>query len=189
MKENSKIKRPSINKAIHENMIYQGYRWAYVDRELDPNIVYNIEPTKKTKPKNLGYIAKLDKEKSQILNVYIDRKTATELNNYKSPSALDIPVRDKKISNNNYYLLFDDCSEKLQDDFLEKHNLKRGELILYRNGVGQLNTDRQLIQEFICKYDCIRTLHISDRTLAKTLDKNIPYNNYYYVSLDSKLFI
>ena len=58
MRENNQIKRPSINKAIAENTIYHGYRWLYVDRELDPNIINNIQPTKKTKIQNLGYIAK-----------------------------------------------------------------------------------------------------------------------------------
>jgi hypothetical protein len=39
MKENTNIKRPSINKAIVENTIYCGYRWLLVDRDLDP--MYN----------------------------------------------------------------------------------------------------------------------------------------------------
>ena len=29
-------------------------------------------------------------------------------------------------------------------------------------------------------YDCIRELKMSDKTLAKSLLNNIPYNNYYY---------
>jgi len=35
MKENSDIKRSSINKAVVENTIYRGFRWLLVDRELD----------------------------------------------------------------------------------------------------------------------------------------------------------
>ena len=49
MRENYQIKRPSINKAIAENTIYNGYRWMYVDRELDPNVIINIQPYKKNK--------------------------------------------------------------------------------------------------------------------------------------------
>ena len=74
MNENSSIKRPSINKAIEENTIYNGFRWTLVDRELDPNIIYNINPTKDTKIQNLGYIAKLNVDKTEILNVYLDKK-------------------------------------------------------------------------------------------------------------------
>jgi phage anti-repressor protein len=35
----------------------------------------------------------------------------------------------------------------------------------------------ELIQEFICKYDCIKKLHISDKTLTKALTRNVAYNN------------
>jgi len=49
---NYKIKRPSINKAIENNTIYQGYRWCFVERDLDKNIIHQIEPTKKTKIQN-----------------------------------------------------------------------------------------------------------------------------------------
>jgi hypothetical protein len=45
------------------------------------------------------------------------------------------------------------------------------------------------MREFVCKYDCIKQLKISDKTLAKTMDKNILYNHHYFRSLGEKLFI
>lgn len=55
------------------------------------------------------------------------------------------------------------------------------------NGVGQYDLNNNLIKEFSCKYDCIRALKMSDKTLAKALNKNIPYNNYYYKELGEKI--
>jgi hypothetical protein len=182
MKEDNSIKRPSIHKAIEENMIYKGFRWMYVDRELDPNIV-NIKPTKITKSQNLGYIAKLNNSKTEILNVYIDRKTAALQNNYPSTSSLDNPVKNGTITNNHYYLLYENCDNELKQNFIKHH----GEPLLYRYGVGQYDAQNNLLREFVCKYDCIRKLCISDKTLAKTLDKNIHYNGFYYKSIGSKL--
>jgi len=187
MRENYQIKRPSINKAIVENTIYHGYRWLYVDRELDPYIINNIQPTKKTKVQNLGYIAKLDKDKTQIINVYLDRKTAALANNFSSSSALDNPVKNNSIINEHYYILLTNCDLKLVSDFLNKHNLK--EICLYKNGIGQYNSEQELIQEFICKYDCIKKLHISDKTLTKALTRNVAYNNNYFKTIGSKLEI
>ena len=46
MNEDKNIKRPSIKKAIEENTIYCGFRWLLVERNLDPNIIHIIEPTK-----------------------------------------------------------------------------------------------------------------------------------------------
>ena len=180
---NFTVKRPSIVKAITENTIYHGYRWAFVDRNSDPNIIVSLENTKQTKVQNVGYIAKLNKEKTEILNVYIDRKTACTYNNYKSTSALDNPVKNLILTNGYYYMLYEKCADQIKHSFIEKH----GEPLLYRNGVGQYDETNQLMREFICKYDCIKQLKISDKTLAKALDKEILYNGNYFRTIGDKL--
>ena len=185
MKEDNNNKRPSINKAVVENTVYNGFRWGFVDRELDANIIHNINPTKQTKVQNLGYIAKLSADKSEILNVYLDRKTAAHFNGYESISALDITVKNFIITKGHYYKLFDDCDNILKQNFIQTN----GDPILYKNGLGQYDAENNLIREFICKYDCIKQLKISDKTLAKALDKNILYNGSYFKELNSKLKI
>ena len=72
MRENPNIKRPTLNKAIVENRVYYNYRWLFVERSMDPNIIHNISPTKESIHKEMGYIAKINQEKTEILNVYID---------------------------------------------------------------------------------------------------------------------
>jgi hypothetical protein len=183
MKEDNNIKRPSINKAIVENTVYNNFRWLLVNRNIDPNIVHNILPTKQTKVQNLGYIAQINNEKTEIVNVFIDRKTASQLNGFNSSSALDIPVKNFTIAKGYYYKLYDDCDEILKNNFVNKNN---SEPLLYKNGVGQFDSENNLIKEFICKYECIKQLKISDKTLAKALDKNIMYNNNYYKTIGSK---
>jgi hypothetical protein len=184
MKElNYVIKRPSLNKAVAENTIYQGYRWMYVERDKDPNIVGFIPNTKITKVQNLGYIAKLNSEKTEILNIYLDRKSAATNNGYESVSALDNPVKNGTLTKGNYYMLFDRCQNVLKQAFIEKY----GEPLLYKDGIGQFNSNGILVKEFICKYDCIKQLQMSDKTLTKALNKNIPYNGNYFKPIGSKL--
>ena len=183
MNENKNIKRPSIAKAVEENTIYCGFRWQLVERNLDPNIIHSLEPTKETKVQNLGYIAKLNIDKSQILNVYLDRKTASQQNGFESSSALDNPVKNGTIVNNQYYTLYDKCEADLINNFEAEY----GKPLLYKNGVGQYDLDNNLVNEFACKYDCIRELKMSDKTLAKALDKNVQYNGFYYKSIGNKL--
>ena len=183
MNEDKNIKRPSIMKAIQENTIYYGFRWQLVERILDPTIVHSLEPTKETKTQNLGYIAKLDANKTKILNVYLDRKTAATQNNYPSHASLDNPVKNGSITNDHYYILYESCDEELKTLFEEEH----GTPLLYKNGVGQFDVNNQLLLEFACKYDCIKTLKMSDKTLTKALDKNIMYNSHYYRTIGSKL--
>ena len=181
---NFKLKRPSIMKAVEENTIYHGYRWLYAERNRDPSIIDNIQPTKQTKNQNLGYIAKLNQDKTDILNVYLDRKTACTSNGYATTSVLDIPVKNETIYNGFFYTLYENCDEDLQEAFVEKH----GEPILYKNGVGQFDSEtNELLQEFVCKYECIKQIKISDKTLAKALDKHVAYNTFHFKTLGSKL--
>jgi hypothetical protein len=156
-----------------------------VDRDLDPNIIHIIEPTKQTITKHSGYIAKLSCDKATILNVYLDRKTACKLNNYDSIASLDACVKNFTIKDGFYYKLYNTCDEKLKCDFESRY----GTPILYKNGVGKYNMEGLLLQEFLCKYDCIKTLCISDKTLAKCLEKNVSYNNNYFKELGNKLSI
>ena len=182
MREDNKYKRPSINKAVIENTIYQGFRWALVDRDIDPNIV-NIQPTTQTKIQNLGYIAKINQEKTEILNVYLDRKTAAVDNGY-SISGLDTHVKKGSHTQGFYYILYDNCDDILKTNFVEKNN--GNEPLLYKDGVGQYDSNNYLIKEHICKYDCIRNLCISDKTLAKALDKPVMYNTNFFKTIGSK---
>jgi hypothetical protein len=185
MKENYNIKRPSINKAVLENTVYNSFRWVFVERELDANIIHNIKPTKQTKVQSLGYIAKLSGDKSEILNVYLDRKMAAHFNGYESLSALDLPVKNYTLTKGHYYKLYSECDDILKHNFTQKHT----EPILYKNGIGQYDVNNNLIREFICKYDCIKQLKISDKTLEKALNKNILYNGNYFKYLESKVKI
>jgi prophage antirepressor-like protein len=183
MNEDKNIKRPSIMKAIQENTIYFGFRWQLVERNIDPNIVQHIEPTKETKIVNVGYIAKLNADKTEIVDVYLDRKTACKLNNYDSIGALDACVKNFTIKDGFFYKLYENCDDNLKNDFQSKN----GTPMLYKNGVGQFDLEGNLTKEFLCKYDCIKSLCISDKTLAKCLENNIPYNGFFYKELGSKL--
>jgi hypothetical protein len=185
MNENKNIKRPSIIKSIEENTIYCGFRWLLVERNLDPNIIHSIQPTKKTQVQNVGYIAQINLSKTEITNVYLDKKQACLLNDYTTSSGLDTPVKNFSIARGFYYKLYNECEEYLREDFENKY----GEPLLYKNGLGQYNLESNLVKEFACKHDCMKQLKMSDKTLAKALKTNTPYNGYYYKELGSKLKI
>jgi hypothetical protein len=175
MKEDIKYKRPSVNKAVADNTIYHGFRWMLIDRSEDSSII-NIKPTKEIRLSNIGYIAKVNKEKTEIINVYLDRKIASKYNGYKSDSALDNHVKNGTLTNDYYYMLYDNCENKLKKNFENKYKTP----ILYKNGVGQYDINGNLLREFECKNYCCKILKISDKVLTKALDKNIVYNNHYY---------
>jgi len=175
-----KMKRPSIVKAIEQNTIYNGYRWTYIDRDADPTVVDAIAPTRQIRQQNTGYIAKLNG--NRIVNVYLDRKSACICQNYKI-SVLDTPVKNKTPYKGHIYMLYNECSSEEQDEFVQKY----GEPVLYKQGVGQYDTEGRLVKEYVCKYDCIKQLAMSDKTLTKALDTEVAYNGSFFRSLGEKL--
>jgi hypothetical protein len=182
MNENHNIKRPSLTIAANANTIYCGFRWMFVERDQDASKLENVQPTKQTRVQNLGYIAKLTPDQTEILNVYLDRKTAAHCNEYNSSSALDTHVKKSTITRGHYYILYENCDEFLKNEF----EMKYGEPLLYVSGVGQYDSNNNLIREFSCKYDCIRSLAMSDKTLAKALNNEIMYNGCYFKEIGSK---
>jgi len=185
MKENQALKRPSLNKAVAENMMYCGFRWLFVDRALDSSIIHNLPETKQTKSQNLGYVAQLNADKTAITNVYLDRKTAAQYNGYESLSALDNPVKNFTITKGFYYCLYDNCDDDLKLKFETAND--GNEPILYKNGIGQFDaTTGKLVREFLCKYECIKSLQMSDKTLAKALTKNVAYNGHHFKEIGAK---
>jgi hypothetical protein len=176
-----KDKRPSITKAIEKNTVYNGYRWAFVGRDEDPNVVKPLAATKEIRPQTGGNVAKLDQDKQTIINVYIDRKTAAKMNGLV-PSGLDTPIKNCKIVNGFYYMVYDNCDAQI----IAKYEEINGAPMLYKNGMGMFDNDGNLVREFSCKYDCIKQMKISDKTLAKALDNNIQYNGYFYKTLGEK---
>ena len=184
MKENPNIKRPTLNKAIVENRVYYNYRWLFVERSMDPTIIHNISPTKESIHKDMGYIAKLDQNKTQILNVYIDRKTGASDNGFELLSALDNPVRSGKLTNGFYYIIYEKCSEELRENFEAEHG---GYPQLYRSGIGQYDLNNNLTRIFLCKYYCCNQLSISDKILSKSIKKKLAYNGHYYKEIGDKI--
>jgi phage anti-repressor protein len=181
MNENHNIKRPSLTNAVSANTIYCGFRWMFVERDQDASKLENVQPTKQTRVQNLGYIAKLTADQTEILNVYLDRKTAASMNGFESSSALDNPVKNGSVAKGHIYKLFDECENKAS--FIEKH----GNPLLYKNGFGVFDQAGQLIREYGSKYDCIRFDKISDKTIAKSMEKNTPYNGMFFKNLGEKV--
>jgi hypothetical protein len=184
MRENPNIKRPTLNKAIVENRVYYNYRWLFVERSMDPNIIHNILPTKESIHKEMGYIAKINQEKTEILNVYIDRKTGASDNQFESLSALDNPVRSGKLTNGFYYMIYEKCSEELRSNFEAQHG---GYPKLYRSGIGQYDRNNNLTRIFLCKYYCCNQLSISDKILSKAIKKKLLLNGFYYKEIGDKI--
>jgi hypothetical protein len=183
---NFQIKRPSLTKSIEQHTVYHGFRWALVARDQDPNVILDVAPTRPTRMQILGYIAKLNTEKTEILNVYLDRKTAAKCNGYISNSALDNPVKLGTVARGFVYVLYEKCADELKQSFMQRATGGRP-VVLFVDGIGQYDGQQQLVREFSCKYECVKQIGISDKTLTKSIERNEPYHNMYYRRLGQRV--
>ena len=184
MNEDRSIKRPSLSKAVLENIVYNGFRWLFVERDVDPTVLHNLQPTRKTIPKNMDYVAKLNADQTEIINVYLDRKTAALTNRYSS-GGLDSAVKNGTVSQGHYYKLYGDCPEPLVEKFEERYGK---DILLYKDGFGMFDeTTDQLVKEFKCKYDCLKCEKMSDKTLAKAMREDKAYNGFKYKELPPRV--
>lgn len=101
------------------------------------------------------------------------------MNNY-GISGLDNHVKNETLTKDHYYILYEKCSDELKNNYQIP--------ILYKDGIGQYDSNNKLIKEHVCKNHCCKKLGISDKSLNKALEKNIMYNNYYFKHLGEKLF-
>ena len=67
--ENKSFNKNGIQVAIRDNRIYKGWRWNFVEKDEDPNIV-NIQQTEhyETKASIVSTILQLNKDKTEIIN-------------------------------------------------------------------------------------------------------------------------
>lgn len=127
-------------------------------------------------------------EKTEILNVYLDSKTAAKCNGYIASSALDNPVKLGTLSRGFVYVLYEKCADELKRAFTERATGGRP-VVLFVDGIGQYDGHQQLVREFSCKYECVKQIGISDKTLTKSIERNEPYYDMYYRRLGKRIEI
>lgn len=139
--------------------------------------------SEKLREKRDGYVAKLNKDKTKIENVYLNRKYACEDNGY-ALSSLDKPIKNNTETREKFYCMYEDCSKKLIKDF-EKIN--GGKVCLYTNdGIGKFTKDNKLIKTYSCRQRCKEELGVGSRTINKIVDDGLLCEDYYYKNIQAK---
>lgn len=130
-------------------------------------------------PNQYRYVAKLNMKKTKILNVFIDTKT-TSLSNGYHMHALDKNVKKKKLFDNHYYIFYNECDNRLKENFSDMF------CPLYRNGIGQYDSEGNFIQEYVSKRHCCKQLRMCDKKLNKVIKNAILYKAFTFKVLPDR---
>lgn len=106
-----------IRNASNNNTVFANYRWLYLDGENQqpPDA---LPPTQEETPssRKTGLIAQINKENTQIINVFANQKDAekeTKIHN----SQISIGISTGSIKNGFLWKLYEDCSPDLKSTF------------------------------------------------------------------------
>lgn len=164
------VNRTSLKRAVQNNSLYKNYRWKFCNRDQAVTEIF-IEATNLEKEtKCVGYIAKLNSTKTEIVNVYYSMQEAS---NFNGNIARNSP----------YYILYDKCDKELVKDFENK----KGKPLLYKNGLGQFDANGNLIQDFSSKIDAFRKINISRSLLDSLVTEKRVHNGFTYKYIGKKV--
>lgn len=160
------------------NTIYKGFRWLFLNRNLELPI--NIPDTvdNKHKSTSIKYIAMIDIKKTKILEVYATQKDAVEARNIKSRS-FTRAIQQQSISSGHYWNFFDDCSEEMKSEYLKNNKLPEKYVANIGKKVEQIDPKTNtVIKIYNSNRDVVKNFQMSTLTLQKCLKSGEIYNGY-----------
>jgi prophage antirepressor-like protein len=168
------IKKPSrtgIFLAAEKNTIYNEFRWALLDRDLPDDTFQELKESVEVVTIRKGYIAQLNKEKNKILDVFTNQKILAQKKGMKSTGWISTVIKQQKLYNECYYLSWSECSDKLQEEYLENNKLPEEDTIRPHQ-IKVLKLD-PITKEVLHKYNTITEVTTKYKITARTLKSAI----------------
>jgi phage anti-repressor protein len=170
---NHKVQDYHIRQACVNNTLFADCRWYYVDNDDRPVSIPETSEQQAKPLKRHGFTAKINKERTKILNVFVNQKeAATQMN--LAPCSITSALTKNSICGGFYWLCYDDCSEELKETF-EGELPTTNQPATCSKSVIQMNPIGEVIETFQCLQDvCVRF-----RTCHKTIQKYSQNGNLY----------
>lgn len=169
----------SIRKAIQDQAIYKGYRWAALDRELADDTFQNIGETANLPTLRKGYVAMLNLDKNKIVKVFCDQKEAAEDRKFKHVSAISSAITRGSLSSGHYFVMWYDCSPELQEEYLTRETLPNPRVRENSRVINQIHPiTKEIVKTYSSTQHVIKTMRISRASLYNAIAHNIPAKGY-----------
>lgn len=165
------ISDTTLKNAIQNKTIYCGYRWMYLDRSLPDDTVQDIgESIKVNTPKN-AFVAMLDIDKTRIVAVYQNQKSAAIARKLKSSSAIYQSIMKGNLSSGHYFKYYEDCTDDLKRDFLNSGGILPEMHINRGVSVKQVHhITGEIIKEYPSILDVQKHFQISSKCIKKAIE-------------------
>lgn len=169
----------SVREAIKNKTTYKRFRWAFLNRNLDDNIVQELEETNESKEVRIGFIAMINLQKTQIEKVFPDQKTAAKELQLSSGASLSKAIRLGGMSRSKYWSMWKDCGEEMKNEYL-----KNNEMPIAINAVNCIRvqllhpTTKVVLKTFASVAEVIKEFKCSRRSLKSAIDSGYVFKGY-----------
>lgn len=171
--------RGCIKKAIENKTIYKDSRWYELVRNMPDDTYQEIGETVESKTVKLGYVAMLNLDKSKIINVFCDQKAAGIDRKFTSSASIANAIKRNSISSGHYFMIWDDCSQELKDEYLLENDLPKKRNHINGKKIEQLHPiTNQVIKEYVSFEDVIKEFRISRQSLKSAFNYDIICKGY-----------
>jgi phage anti-repressor protein len=170
-----------IKKANQHKIVYLDHRWHFISnrQEIDLHKQRDIGETVITQERKQGQIAMLNIDKTKIINVFKMAKEAAKSVS-QHPSAMCSAIKYVSPLNNHYWLLWENVSVSLRNDFLESNilpirpkNIRGIKIVLLHP------TSNEVVKTFDSYTDVQKELRISIRKIKELIENNEIYKGKY----------
>lgn len=154
-----------IKKAIDDNMIYIGYRWMRLERNLPDNTIQNLEPTEGVSVYR-EYVAMLNSDQNRIEQVFYRK--------FKNGTTVYNSMKNGTISTTgNYFKVWQECSQELRDDYTSRESLPDKEEVTRRRKIEIQQLDpinKNVIKTFDSIKDVMKEYKVGNITIKNAIE-------------------
>ena len=177
--EGDHTSRSALKYAIQRNTVYKGFRWAELDRQLPDNTIQSLHETVNSVSITTGYVAMLNLDKSCIVKVFCDKKAAKEDRKFTSTASISNAIKRGSISSGHYFMMWQDCSEELKNNYLANNQLPKKRVI----GLSVVKLHpitKTCIETYPCIEAVIKKYKISRATLKSACEYKYLAKGFYW---------
>jgi prophage antirepressor-like protein len=167
-----------LKHAIGNSSVYHGFRWKIIEKTEDPSVKYDIGETTEIIVSRREFIAHINIDKTQIMNVYSEQKEFAE--KYKlSNSAVCCAIKRGSRTQGGHLMFYDDCPIEMREEYEKNHKLPEKPVISGGMTVSKIDKNTNVVLKIYCSIsDAIKENPMSRLSLQTASNNNTVHNGF-----------
>lgn len=170
-KQHSEFSVSGVSRACEDRTVYKGFRWAYLDRDLDDSTVQDIGETVVKTELRKGHVATLSPDRTRVDNVYRHFKELGISMGYTGPDA--VIKRMKKghpLSDGRHIVPWMEVPENVRNEWLETNELPDLQPNHVCKSVNQLDKDTGDVVKTFATMNAVKiSFAVTGRTIHRAI--------------------